>query len=75
MAPDPAPAIDQSADLEGALRGLGHDQRTVVGLHYALGLPISEIARTLAIPDGTVKSRLSAALTALRRELGGPADG
>jgi RNA polymerase sigma-70 factor (ECF subfamily) len=74
MAPDPAEAIGRSTDVEGAIRNLGHDQREVLGLHYALGLPISEIARTLAIPDGTVKSRLHAALSALRRALGEPAD-
>lgn len=54
---------------------LNVDQRTVVTLHYQLDLPIREVARTLAIPDGTVKSRLNAALVALRRSLGDPADG
>jgi RNA polymerase sigma-70 factor (ECF subfamily) len=74
IAPDPAPAIDRSADLDGAFRNLGHDQREIVALHYALGLPISEIAQTLQIPAGTVKSRLHSALTALRRTLAETAD-
>ena len=72
---DPAPELHQSADLRAAVERLRHDQREVIALHYAVGLPINEVARTLAIPDGTAKSRLNAALASLRRALAEPADG
>jgi RNA polymerase sigma-70 factor (ECF subfamily) len=66
---DPAPATEQDADLQAALGRLTVDQRTLLALHYALDLPIREVARTLGVPDGTAKTRLNAALVALRRSL------
>jgi RNA polymerase sigma-70 factor (ECF subfamily) len=65
--PDPTATIDRDADLDAALRALTVDQRTLLALHYALDLPIREVARTLGVPDGTAKTRLNAALVALRR--------
>jgi RNA polymerase sigma-70 factor (ECF subfamily) len=65
--PDPAVTIDRHTDLEAALQRLTVDQRTVLALHYALDLPIREVARTLGVPDGTAKTRLNAALIAMRR--------
>jgi RNA polymerase sigma-70 factor (ECF subfamily) len=67
--PDPAPGIDRSSDLRDAIAKLSLDHRSVLALHYALDLPIREVAATLGAPDGTVKSRLNAALAALRRSL------
>lgn len=49
-----------------AVRRLPSDRRDVVLLRYYLDLSEAEIARTLAIPPGTVKSRLHRAL----RDLG-----
>jgi RNA polymerase sigma-70 factor (ECF subfamily) len=71
---DHAPGVDRSTDLRSAVARLNVDQRAVVALHYQLDLSIRDVARTLAVPDGTVKSRLSAALVALRRSLEDPAD-
>jgi RNA polymerase sigma-70 factor, ECF subfamily len=45
-------------------------QKRVVELVYYHNLMIREVAETLCIPDGTVKSRLHDAKRALRRKLG-----
>ncbi len=42
----------------------------MIALHYAADLTIADVAATLNLPLGTAKSRLSAALTRLRAELG-----
>jgi RNA polymerase sigma-70 factor (ECF subfamily) len=42
----------------------------VVVARYYLDLSTSEVAETLEIPEGTVKSRLSRALKKLARDLG-----
>jgi RNA polymerase sigma-70 factor (ECF subfamily) len=57
-------------DLAEAYGRLPPEQRAIVILHYYLGLPLDEIARTLAIPPGTVRSRLHAALRSMRSWLG-----
>jgi DNA-directed RNA polymerase specialized sigma24 family protein len=41
----------------------------VVVLHYLLDLPVQEVARQLAVPVGTVKSRLARARSALAVQL------
>jgi RNA polymerase sigma factor (sigma-70 family) len=45
---------------------LPEDQRTVIALRYFAGLSEQEIAETLGVPSGTVKSRTSRALERLR---------
>jgi RNA polymerase sigma-70 factor (ECF subfamily) len=52
--------------LDQALAGLAPGHRAVVGLHYLLGMPLPEVARSLGIPLGTAKSRLHYALAAMR---------
>lgn len=52
-----------------ALDRLPPDQKEVVELGYFHGLSCREIAERCQIPVGTVKSRLSAALEKLRRQL------
>ncbi|MGA2116523.1 MAG: sigma factor-like helix-turn-helix DNA-binding protein [Bryobacteraceae bacterium] len=42
--------------------------RAVLALHFGQELSLVEVAATLAIPLGTVKSRLAAGLTALRNQ-------
>jgi RNA polymerase sigma-70 factor, ECF subfamily len=51
--------------LANAIAGLSPDHRVVVALRYYRDLPIDEIARRLAIPSGTVQSRLHYALKRL----------
>lgn len=57
-------------DLDSALRCLPVEQRAVIALHYAADLAIADVAAALDLPVGTAKSRLNAALTRLRSELG-----
>ena len=69
---DPAGATDDTATvaerdrLERALERLPIDQRAVIGLHFHLGLPLSEVGPILDIPIGTAKSRLHRGLRTLR---------
>ncbi len=55
--------------LEPAFSGLTRDQRVVVVLRFWRDLSIEEISERLAIPAGTVKSRLHYALRALQAAL------
>ena len=57
-----------------ALPALSNELRMVVVLRYWGDLSLAEIAERLDIPVGTVKSRLHAALQALRRRIE-PAEG
>ena len=55
--------------MKAALTELPDDQRRVEQLAYFEGLTHSEIASMLAIPLGTVKSRLGRAIAKLRISL------
>jgi RNA polymerase sigma-70 factor, ECF subfamily len=72
---DRASEKDESAgvaDRDQLTRGLSRlpvDQRVVLVLRYYLDLPVAEIADTLRIPVGTVKSRVNHGLSALRAVL------
>jgi RNA polymerase sigma-70 factor (ECF subfamily) len=57
--------------VRAALTQLAPDQRRVLELAYFDGLSCSEIAARIAIPIGTVKSRLAAAMQKLREQMGG----
>ncbi len=74
LAPDDHPYTPADAGaalaLAGALARLREPFRQVVELSAQEGLSYAEIAARLSIPLGTVKSRLSRALAALRKELG-----
>lgn len=51
-----------------SIRRLPHKQRSMIVLRYDLQLTDAEIADTLGVPIGTVKSTLHRALAALRQE-------
>lgn len=68
--PPSPPGFDPVIDT--ALRGLPVAQRAVIALHYAADLSIEDVADALHVPIGTAKSRLSAALERLRRDLVDP---
>src|SRR3954463_4892126 len=55
--------------IRTALAELGQEQRRVLELAYFEGLSCTEIAARVAIPVGTVKSRLAAGLARLRSGL------
>jgi RNA polymerase sigma-70 factor (ECF subfamily) len=64
-------ALDRAelAEVRGAIQGLASAHRELLGLVFGSGLSLPEVAGVLEIPVGTVKSRLSAARTALNRIL------
>jgi RNA polymerase sigma-70 factor (ECF subfamily) len=57
---------DQRQRLLQAVGQLNPDQQALVSLRYFLELPEAEVAATLKIPIGTVKSRLHRTLAKLR---------
>jgi len=64
-------AADEAGDLAwAAVERLSAAQRGVVTLVYRQGMTLEAVAQRLHIPVGTVKSRLHAALTALRQSWG-----
>jgi RNA polymerase sigma-70 factor, ECF subfamily len=66
-APDEATErVETEAQVEAALATLSEEQRQVVRLSFFEDRPHSEIAERLALPLGTVKSRLRLALMKLR---------
>ena len=70
--PDPAETLDALESrlaLRRAIADLSPEHRRVVALRYFAGLTVPEVARTLDIREGTVKSRLHRALAILRQKL------
>ena len=67
---DTAVRNDERETVRAALVALSNDQRRTVEMVYFQGMTMSEAAERLAIPVGTVKSRLRLALGRLRQELG-----
>lgn len=59
-------ASPDHARVRTALSALGPDQRRVLELAYFEGLSCTEISERVAIPVGTVKSRIAAGLERLR---------
>jgi RNA polymerase sigma-70 factor (ECF subfamily) len=70
--PQVLPASVEALALAEALRSLPIRQRQVLVLHYLADLPVGEVARTLEIPGGTVKSLLARGRHALAAKLGEP---
>ena len=72
-APSPEASVVDAERRDGllaAVNDLPDDQRVVVALRYFAGLSEDEIAETLGIAQGTVKSRTSRALERLRESYG-----
>ena len=67
-ATQPAEQVEDLALLQ-ALRGLSIGQRQVLVLHYLIGMPVQEVAKTLGVPIGTVKVRLLRGRQALATRL------
>jgi RNA polymerase sigma-70 factor (ECF subfamily) len=66
--PGPANSGDDDADLDRLLAVLPPARREILTLRFVDDLALEEIAAVLAIPLGTVKSRLHLAIKALREE-------
>jgi len=67
--PDHAPHLADRDELERGFRRLDADQRSVIVLHYYLGLTLDEVGEALGIPPGTVRSRLHRATATMRAAL------
>ena len=61
--------VEQSRLLESALRKLSDEWREILLLREVEGLSYSQIADTLGISEGTVKSRIARARTGIMKEL------
>ena len=57
---------DDYREVYSAVLALPAKYRSVIHLHYFEGLPVAEIAQTLNVPEGTVKSQLSRGRALLR---------
>ena len=64
------PGLEDRLDVITALRLVPEAQRQVLSLYYFADLPVDEIAETLGVAAGTVKSRLSRGRAALAVSLG-----
>jgi RNA polymerase sigma factor (sigma-70 family) len=64
--PDASAAHADRELVDQVLRHLDEAGRAIVVLHYFLGMPLTDVAATLGIPIGTVKSRLHRALGEMR---------
>jgi RNA polymerase sigma-70 factor (ECF subfamily) len=67
--PDSAAHVANRDTIDRCFRRLRPEHRAVLVLHHYLGFSEAEAAVALAVPAGTVKSRLSRATSALRSEL------
>jgi RNA polymerase sigma-70 factor (sigma-E family) len=64
------PDVGQNLDLQAAILTLPPRRRACVVLRHVYGLPTLEVAETLGISEGAVKSQTSKGLDQLRRLLG-----
>jgi RNA polymerase sigma-70 factor (ECF subfamily) len=66
---------EKTESLKASIEKLPTDQRALLSLRYQQDFDISEIAEILAIPEGTVKSRLHRTLAELREIMGANRNG
>jgi RNA polymerase sigma-70 factor (ECF subfamily) len=69
ISPDEMAIVIDRDQLERGYSRLSMDHRAVVVLHYYLDMPVAQIAETLGVGEGTVKSRLYHAMRGLRAAL------
>jgi RNA polymerase sigma-70 factor, ECF subfamily len=67
--PDAQRTVAVHDQLDRGFRRLSPEQRAVIVLHHYLGLSLAESAEALAIPLGTMQSRLNRAKQAMRAAL------
>lgn len=60
---------EQGHAVQAALLGVSFEHRAILLLREVEGLSVEQVAESLGLPAGTVKSRLSRAREALRRQL------
>ncbi|MFW5921575.1 MAG: sigma-70 family RNA polymerase sigma factor [Polyangiales bacterium] len=64
-------AVGDASRMRRGLEALPESQRQVMVMGYFDGLSCSEIAEELGVPIGTVKSRMAAAMSKLKRHVHG----
>jgi RNA polymerase sigma-70 factor (ECF subfamily) len=64
-----AAAAQARARVRAAVDGMDEPARSVLVAYYLAEVPVAEIARTLKLPEGTVKTHLHRARRALRERL------
>jgi RNA polymerase sigma-70 factor (sigma-E family) len=69
---DTAVALEQRTELIDAFRALPRRQREVLALRYYLDMSVADVAQTLHISEGAVRSTASRGLDALARLLPSP---
>jgi RNA polymerase sigma-70 factor (sigma-E family) len=62
-----APDVEERELVRAALARVPRRQRAVLVLRFVCDLPVDEVAQTLGVSPGTVKSQTSHGLAALRR--------
>jgi len=68
-AADELGTVHDRDELERAFRDLAIDHRAVLVLHHCVGMTLPEVAHSLDIPEGTVRSRLYYGMKKLRAAL------
>ena len=69
LANDAEGVIEGNWDLARAIEELPARQQTVIALHYYQGMTLPEMSQTLQTSENTLKKRIQAALSNLRRML------
>ena len=69
LADDAKGCMERSWDLAQAVEKLPAKQQNVIALHYYQGMTLPEISQRLQISENTLKKRIQAALSNLRRVL------
>lgn len=63
--------FDAILSLDGALREIGEEYRTVIYLHYFEDMTAKQIGKVLGLREGTVRMRLTRARQLLKEKTGG----
>jgi RNA polymerase sigma factor (sigma-70 family) len=71
---EPMAALDEALSIRDALQRLPEHQREILDRFFVRDESYRVIAATLDLPPGTIASRISRALAALRAELEGRSD-
>ena len=61
--------IENNEIIQNAINKLKKDQKTIILLHYMEGLKYREIAKTLNMPENTIKTKIRRAKEILKNEL------
>ena len=69
LEPSSSPRLDESLDVDRAMRELDPGERALIEAHYLEGRTNVELGRRLRIPSGTAQDRRTRALRKMERRL------